>query len=73
MTTFLKLSAEYETEQKELEENCEKLKAETTVFDRQQINFLEFRGDCAEVCGHSGINTNDCQRICAENHRSCTQ
>lgn len=48
---FLKLSSEYETEQKELEENCQKLKAETTAFDRQQINFSEFRAIVQKYVG----------------------
>lgn len=40
---FLKLSAEYETEQKELQKQVAVFEEETNNFDRQQIDFQQFR------------------------------
>ncbi len=40
---FLKLSAEYETEQQELQKQADDFEKETTDFDRQQIDFNQFR------------------------------
>lgn len=40
---FLKLSAEYETEQKDLQKQVDKFQKETAEFDRQQIDFNQFR------------------------------
>ncbi len=40
---FLKLSAEYETEQQELQKQADDFEKETTDFDRRQIDFNQFR------------------------------
>lgn len=40
---FLKLSAEYETEQKDLQKQVDEFQKETADFDRQQIGFHQFR------------------------------
>lgn len=40
---FLKLSAEYETEQKDLQKQADEFQKETAEFDRQQIDFNQFR------------------------------
>lgn len=40
---FLKLSAEYETEQKELQKQADEFQKETAEFDRQQTDFNQFR------------------------------
>lgn len=40
---FLKLSAEYENEQKELQKQADEFQKETAEFDRQQIDFNQFR------------------------------
>ena len=39
---FLKLSAEYETEQAELQKQIRVFEEETNTFDRQQIDFKQF-------------------------------
>ena len=40
---FLKLSAEYETEQRELQKQADEFQQETAEFDRQQTDFNQFR------------------------------
>ena len=40
---FLKLSAEYEKEQKDLQKQADEFQKETAEFDRQQIDFNQFR------------------------------
>ena len=40
---FLKLSVEYETEQKELQKQANEFQKETAEFDRQQMDFNQFR------------------------------
>lgn len=40
---FFKLSAEYETEQRELQKQADEFQQETAEFDRQQTDFNQFR------------------------------
>ncbi|MCD8390559.1 MAG: DUF4368 domain-containing protein, partial [Firmicutes bacterium] len=40
---FLKLSTEYETEQRELQKRADEFQKETAEFDRQQTDFGQFR------------------------------
>ena len=68
---FLKLSAEYEAEQKELTEKVKADREMVSTYEQDKAD-LTVRGGHSEVCGDYRTDAHDCQRVCEEDYRPCT-
>ena len=60
---FLKLSAEYETEQQRTDRKGQGLARSGDYIRAGQGRLSKFCGRCAEVCGHHGADINHRQRV----------